>query len=122
MDSDQLGRDHLPNSDVRSFHAGYVAEDITEPRQHTRSHGPRLTLSGGWSLLPGDFGTDSAFGRGLMMLTDHLTVAYISRLSTLLTWPKIILSSVAIDWFTTVGLRAGIETGNHTHVRIRGRP
>ena len=61
----QLGRDRLPNSDVRSFHAGHIAEDITKPRQHARSHGPRLTLSGGWSWLPENVGANSTFGRGL---------------------------------------------------------
>jgi len=90
MDSDKLGRDHLPNSDVRSVHAGHVAEDTTKPRQYARSHGPMLTLSGRWSWPLSNFGANSAFGRGLMILTDFLTVAYIS-------WPKIILSSVVTD-------------------------
>ena len=94
INSDKLGRDHLPNSDVRSFHAGHVAEGTTKPRQHARRHGLMLTLSGGWSWPPRNFGANSAFGRGLMMPTNSLTVAYISLLSTLLTWPKIILSSV----------------------------
>jgi len=65
MDLDRLGHDRLPNSDVRSFHAGHIAEDITKPRQHAWSHDPRLTLSEGWSWLPGNFGANSASGRGL---------------------------------------------------------